>query len=213
MKPEALLDLFGACPRLERLAFAVQVHEAAWFREAAARAAAARAGGASLVRALSLASSHTSPSLDWDSGCRLTALAAVGAAFPELEELNLATVFFSNGGFDDSGGWGHWGTMPQPADWAPLPKLRRVDIRGLGGMFSKASVTGRACNALLAGLATAATGLRSLSVSLGDGRAPRRPAPASPPRSAATHPWPALTRRRPSFWPAATPQRSTPSRA
>lgn len=160
------LDVFGACPRLERLSIFESVSEASWFEEAGRHATAARAGGASLLRSLAFQASDPQVSADWSSGCTLRALAAAGAAFPELEELALESVFFRYCDPNDSDG-GDGGAVQLPAAWAPLPRLQRVEVRQIGGEYNRGSVAGASCDALLAGLAGAAPNLRSLSVTRG----------------------------------------------
>lgn len=107
MGATALLELFSTCPRLESVELPSEsISSTSFVSVLRERVAAARSGGCSLVRKLSL------------EGISLGPLAQLGSAFPELEELTVGCV-------KSSGDQALRG-------WAPLPRLRAVRFKSLG---------------------------------------------------------------------------------
>jgi hypothetical protein len=180
LKKEVFLDVFAKAPLLESLRLYASIDSAAFLLSARDRIAAARDGGTSLLRRLSIGADG-SAIIDWESGMSAGAVGALGAAFPELEELNLTSLHpFGEGGmphhamhmdqddyFDIGGGdedeLGELWAKP----WQPMPRLSTVEISGIGCPYRKAMVHDAFVSSLLTRLAVAAPGLRKLNFSRG----------------------------------------------
>lgn len=137
-KPESFLEIFSSCSKLESLSLAIHISDPQWFSAARDRAKLARGGGASLVRKFTVGADPSAVFIDWDSGVAIPALSGLGNAFPELEELRVSTVypreFWLHFGFGGGGAQGAW---------APLPRLRLVEINGIGVYFKCVAVVRR----------------------------------------------------------------------
>jgi hypothetical protein len=158
-----LLDVLRASPALRELACDISL-DAAWLDAAAARTAAARDGGASLLTCLSVGTRFGG----MDAGLHVGAMARMGPTFPELHSLSVQALK----GVDLAAAMGGYGYAPHglgagaPA-WAPMPALRELRIESVGSWYSTKLTRSAQLQDLLGRIAAAAPRLTLLHVSRG----------------------------------------------
>jgi hypothetical protein len=118
-----------------------------WVVEAGVRAAAARSGGQSALTSLVIGTELWG----WRPAASIRAMARLGLTFPELERLSVNTLTDMNT---------HAAVALAP--WAPLPRLRDLQIRDIGHFLSSKAVSTQQMTALLACIAAACPGLTKL---------------------------------------------------
>ena len=143
----AVLEILAACPNLTHLACCEDITSEYLFLMGQ-RASSARSQGRPLLSSLSLVDSYSS-SLSLSP----QALARLGATFPELEVVNAALRCHQEPAIPDAG------------SWALLPRLRELSLARI--LQPRALQTSDRLQALLRGIAAAASGLRLLSIDRG----------------------------------------------
>jgi hypothetical protein len=145
-----LLGVLRASPALRELACDISL-DAAWLNAAAARTAATRDGGASLLTRLAVGARVGA----MDAGLHVGAFARMSLAFPELSSLAIQTLK----GAETAG-------LGAPV-WAPMPALRELRIEAMGTAYSAKLTRSAQLQELLGRIAAAAPRLTLLHVSRG----------------------------------------------